>query len=505
MTKKWWVLIVLVAVLFFSFDLARTQPEMVFYGPEAISSECVETPVVLVDPLGNAHIIWVGDCGGGLFYKMVDSEGRVIIEEINVTPSTDPDWHVHQPALAMDAAGNLHVFFYSDVLYTGFNGEEYATSEELNANEVIYTKLNPLAYLAPGRGTIDDLIEIKETIISTEDFVESWPPRIAYDQASNRLHVVWLDGNEDEDLDLVYLVLDTDGDAVISPAVLTSGLFVYAEWGGPEIAVNAVGQASIIYVAAEDGGLPIRQEGEREIYYTMAAVEAGNGVTLIDDVRITDDDGHGSVKPRMALDDDGNVHVAWHDRRLYDEDQGEHEIYYSKLEPVPNEDGGEPVREPRKVAVGGDGDGEGYVNILIDQARVTANDDFRSHMVSIAVDSCGRVHVVWADARDELQYEELYYQIFDTTGDQVNQILAATRLTTDGADLDPTFRPEDPENNIYIAFFVDTLYVVFNGDYDGEDVSNIFLMLVAVDPCNADEGGGSYVFNPRICFVGQLI
>lgn len=499
MTKKRWTLVALVVAL--CLVPAIMVAQSVFFGPEAISTAGEEeTPVVVTDADGNAHIVWSSQYGRYLYYKMVDKEGNVLIEETNLTPTMESsEYHVRRPSAALDRHGRLHIVFHAWSLYTGFDGEKYTDSTELEESEVIYTQIDPSAYRAKARaaGPAGDFIVVPEKIISGEDEERSRAPNIAYDVLNDWLYVVWFNGNSNSNLATQYRVLDSSGNPVIPVITPNGGLTVNISWGEPELAVNANGQASIVYCALA-GGEITRQEESREIFYLMVTVENGTGVTLIADTRITEQDGHASVKAKLALDCDGMVHVVWHDSRLYDESlmgESEHEIYYSKLKPVPGEPAGDgaPARQV------------GSIIKLIAEVRITSDDGYQSYQANVFVDPCGRVHVVWADYRNDLNNPELYYQVFNTAGNQVNQIIGETRLTTSGDSLDPVYWLESSERTPDIAFYRDTLYVVFGGWDDEEEASNIHLMMVQVEACTSACGGKISVEAAKKCFVGQVI
>ncbi len=304
-------------------------------GPEAISTaNDEETSTVAVDIEGNAHIVWASAEGTYLFYKMVDKDGNVLIGETNLTPCTNADYyHVRRPSIVLDPSGGLHIIFHGFSLYTGLGDTEYSSRTDLDSSEVIYTKINPYNYLAGSKSGINDLIVIPETIISTDNGTKSRAPNLAMDYLNNRLHIVWFEGNDISSLSIIYLVLDLDGGTVVSETTLSSDVQVDIDWGEPEIVVDPDGNAHIVYCTGEFEG------DDREIYYTM--VSGNTGQTLIDDTMITELDGHASVRAHLAVDLQGMVHVVWHDKRLSDAGTGEHEIFYSKLDPSKDDQNGD--------------------------------------------------------------------------------------------------------------------------------------------------------------------
>ena len=96
-----------------------SSPVSTVYGPSAISGygeepPSDETPCIVIDQDGNAHIVWAGAGNGTyLFYKMVDRNGKVLIEETKLNPCAAPDdAHVRRPSIALDSSGGLHIVFH---------------------------------------------------------------------------------------------------------------------------------------------------------------------------------------------------------------------------------------------------------------------------------------------------------------------------------------------------------------------------------------------------------
>lgn len=359
------------------------------YGPEQISTGGDEEyPQIATDSKGNAHIVWSSYGTQFLFYKMVDSNGKVLIDETNLNPCDDPaDWHVRALAIAVDSEDKVHIVFHGWSLYNDFGQTGYKARMDLDSSEIIYIKINP--YLDDRDGTAADvytITEIPERIISIDDGVKSRAPNIAID-CYDRLHVVWYDGEISEGSRaeyLNYLVMDKGGAVLVSVTTL-SEVDTYTYYGIPQIDTDSNGNAHIVYCTDA-------WDSEREIYYTM--VNGTDGSTLIDDTRITDDDGHASTRPALAVDSKDKVLVVWHDRRLFDAHMGEHELFYSMLDPSLYDQNGGPA-DPSVIS-------------LISENMITGNDGYRSHRVNIAIDHEDMAHVVWTDQRD-VDSGEIYY------------------------------------------------------------------------------------------------
>lgn len=136
----------------------------------------------------------------------------------------------------------------------------------------------------------------------------------------------------------------------------------------PSCTIDNNGEVYIVWQDARDDVVGDR----REIYFKHSP---DGGETWDSDVRLTNDPGNGSSDASIAVDSNGNVHVVWHDDR-----SGSWEIYYKQS-------------QDRGVTWGPD-------------IQLTTRPDpdynpgtIESDLPSIAVDSYGRVHIVWQDTR----------------------------------------------------------------------------------------------------------
>jgi hypothetical protein len=422
-------------------------------GPEAVSTgHDEETSCVVVDAEGNAHIVWASEEGTFLFYKMVDKDGIMLIDETNLNPCALPEsYHVRRPSIALDPSGGLHIVFHGWMLYTDLGATEYETSTILVSSEVIYTKINPYDYYEGGQSDINDLIVIPETIISTEDDIKSRAPNVALDPSNSRLHVVWYEGNEElslseTSLSINYLVLDLDGNAITTEASLTSGLPLYVMWGEPEIASDPDGNAHIVYCYSTLGeDWPYN---DREIFYTMVTVTGGIAIILIDDTEITVADGHASCRPHLAVDSEGMVHVVWHDRWLSDAATGEHEIFYSKLDPSLDDQDGDSA-DPSEISV-------------ISEFQISSNNSRRSNQKNITIDEHDRIHVTWSDGDEYELDRDVYYALFDSSGDILTPVEPEMVVMSGGNGLSPIAWLYSSGRHPEIFTYCDRVYITFN-------------------------------------------
>ena len=417
-------------------------------GPEAVSTDHdEETSCVVVDADGNAHIVWASFEGTFLFYKMVNKDGIILIGETNLNPCALPDtYHVRRPSIALDPSGGLHIVFHGWTLYTDLGATEYEDITGLLSSEIVYTKINPYDYYEGGQSDINDLIVIPETIISTEDDIKSRTPNVALDPSNSRLHVVWYQGNDSSSLSINYLVLDLDGNAITTETSLTSGLQLFVAWGEPEIALDPDGNAHIVYCYSTLG--EAWPYNDREIFYTMVTVTGGLAVTLIDDTEITVADGSASCRPHLAVDSEGMVHVVWHDKWLFDAATGEHEIFYSKLDPSLDDQDGDSA-DPSEISV-------------ISEVQMSSNNSRRSNQKNITIDEHDRIHVTWSDGDEYELDRDVYYALFDSSGDILTEVEPETVVMSGGNGLSPIAWRYSSGRHPEIFTYCDRVYITFN-------------------------------------------
>ena len=163
-----------------------------------------------------------------------------------------------------------------------------------------------------------------------------------------------------------------------------------------------------------------------EVFYKMFSP---SGQVLIDDTQITPDDFENSKRPAMAVDRQGRVHLVWQDRRF----RGRNEIYYTQLDPG---------RHPQD---GTSGDGtEIFTSVEI---RVTNTADFSKHP-RVAVDSRGRIHIVWVEqSNNSVTYKQLLPDGSIAVSERVVDLLGSVPQRTL-----PTL-VLDGDDNIHIVWF----------------------------------------------------
>jgi len=471
--KRLW-LVLLLFVIFVSYlsgTAMGTDVSVVFETDVISTGHDEETPRVAVDAEGNAHIVWASQ--ENLYYKMVDEDGTVLIEETNLNPGADEPYnHVRRPSITLDGSGGLHIIFHGFNLYSDFDDpteEQYNTMTDLGYSEVIYTKVNPsLDDRSGDAAVLSDILVTPETIISTNDDIKSRAPNMALDPSADRLHVVWYEGNGRTDLAIHYLVMDLSGSVVTAETMLTDSLYVDIDWGEPEIAVDHNGNAHVVYCTDSF-------DDAREIYYTMVD---RSGTALIDDTRITADDDYSSVRATLAVDSQDMVHVIWHDKRLYDAMEGEHEIFYSKLDPSLDDQDGSSA--------------DASVISVIAEQLMTPDNDEKTNAKALFIDDYDLIHVAY-NGYGGSSYD-IYYGIFTSAGDTLNAVVPDVLVAEGDEDFIPTYWHTSSNRDPAIAISGDRAYVAFQAKefVDPDENHDIYLSILQQDATPVYDASGKW-------------
>ncbi|GEM_PF-1847220 len=356
-----------------------------------IDNRASNAPVIKTDSVGNSHVVWVdGTSGSGneeLYYTKLDRNGATLIEDIRLTNAPGSSL---APRMAIATDDTIHLVWHDT---------------RTGVSQLYYRKLD-----ANGTTLVPDTVFTAS--VRDSDFAS-----IVFDQSGN-LHVVWLNQGANGREEIYYTKLSSEGVTLVDDRVLLPnvGFFIYP----PKIAADAGGNFHMVwsesrsgtrqtYYAkfdgngnrltpndiqltavtgtnfADDPSLAVdfsqnvhvvwrdSRSGNEEIYYTKLD---SNGVTLIDDTRLTVADGP-SRSPTIVVDPSGIPQVVWHDFR---DGITNGEIYYASLNP--------------------DGTVSGTARLTVDQSR--------SESPSFTVDGAGGKHIVWVDYRDGIP--EIYYK-----------------------------------------------------------------------------------------------
>gem|GEM_PF-5985080 len=210
----------------------------------------------------------------------------------------------------------------------------------------------------------------------------------------------------------------------------------------PDVAVDSQGNVHVVFTTdsydSDDAG----------IVYTMLD---NNGNTLIDDTRLTPDDGYASKRPAIVVDSNDKVHITFKDYRPEAIGSWEQEIYYTKLDPYLDDR---------------DGDAANEAAITLVQDKMIS-DLWFDHIgyCRMGVDSDDNIHVVW-DTKEE---DEIFYAKLDNNGNK----LVGDDMFDVGADwrsfVNLAF---DSNNDVHLAW---------NGDSDTDEYETYYMMLDGSD------------------------
>jgi len=333
-----------------------------------------------VDEQGRIHVVWYDyrDRNSDIYYKVCDG-GVWGLDECIVDTDVEAIW----PALALDGAGHPHVvwadqrdgnyeIYHKNHDGTSWSGDERLTSElgdsrnpsiAIGPSEHIYIVWrderggDPRVYFRMHDGSS----WLPEENI-TPDIRSRGTPAVAVD-GFDHVHVVWFAGSQY----IRYKTFDgTNWSSAETVAIATSP---YTPNTGPNIAVDSRNVAHVVWHDRELG-----DPYDNEIYYRRFDGLIWSPVESI----WTGDDY--SYTSSVAVDDSGNIHVAWAYRL-----SGLGDIYYR-------------VR-----------DDEAWDFTI----RLTRSEAESKH-ASLAVGPDGGLHMVWWDARDPVDANsEIYYKARD--------------------------------------------------------------------------------------------
>jgi len=234
-------------------------------------------PSIATDPSGNIHIVWVDETPGNweIYYKRSTDGGS----SWTTKRLTWNAGYSYEPAIATDPSGNIHIVWV----------------DETPGNVEIYYK----------RST--DGGSSWTTKRLTWNSGDSGLQAIATDPSGN-IYVVWMDdtpGNRE-----IYYKRSTDGGSSWQSTKRLTWNAGFSQC--PAIVTDSSGN---IHVVWED-----TTPGNAEIYYKRSTDGGSTWTTK----RLTWNAGR-SIRPAIATDSSGNIHVVWNDYT-----PGNEEVYYKK-------------------------------------------------------------------------------------------------------------------------------------------------------------------------------
>ena len=323
-TSTMLICLVIIYALFFSFLIKFDENSEKFSIDLKLSGISVNTTEVVstestgnslrssidVDGAGNVHVVWddftdySGSGGNGdIFYKRWNATSSTwTITEVLSTEYTDHG--SYYPSIAVDSAGNVHVVWYSSTGYGGSGGE----------GDIFYKRWNATSSTW-----------IPTEVVSTESTSWSSLPSIAVDGAGNA-HIVWVDdtnyNGSGTDQDIFYKRWNATSSTWTITEVVSTESTSYSS--RPTIAVDGVGNA---HVAWQDDTNYNGSGSDTDIFYKRW--NATTSTWTLTEVVSTESTSY-SGYPTIAVEDAGNVHLAWFDPTNYFSSGMDDDIFYKR-------------------------------------------------------------------------------------------------------------------------------------------------------------------------------
>ncbi|MEW5801617.1 MAG: Ig-like domain-containing protein [bacterium] len=313
---------------------------------------------------------------------------------------TDDENTSDQPTVGIDSNGNLHIAWVDD----------------RDGNYEIYYKMM----------TAKRDILIDDTRL-TFDPDDSRRPSLGID-SQGKVYIAWHDRRGDTGPEIYFMKVDPslddeDGDSadpavikVISDTALTPDDGVKSSC--PVVAVDSADTIHVVWT--ED------QDGDRILYTKLDS----GGTRLIDAIVIFSGGDFWRSNPVIGTDANRNVHIAWNDNSA----TSDYEIYYKMLD-----------------AAG---------STLIEATQITSDDGSSSKRQSLAVDSQGKVILVWHDKRGsdaQIYFTKLDPHNDDQNGDAADagaiKIIPDKRLTGDDRKSNTPTVAIDRSDNCHIVWY----------------------------------------------------
>jgi hypothetical protein len=295
------------------------------------------------------------------------------------------------------------------------------------------------------------------------------------------------DGNEVNTSSTDPLFADTDFDGVSDGAEVTAGKDPLDGWDSvmtritndpdfsdtPDIAVDSDGNLHIAFM--DD------RSGRKEIYYKLLDSDFN---TLINTTVISNtSESYNKIRPNINLDSSGRAFVVWHRGNSSDSD-----VQMSRVEPA--------------LAVwNGSSAAPGVITPIINSVFLSADDGDKYLNPQAEFDGSNNLHVVWEDYNNgNIQYVKL-----DTAGAVVAGVVNVASPCSDFWHAVPDLGL-DPEGNVHIAWndSCGSGYEMFYTMLDGTDGSTLIAPTMLTDSgdayyasnrqsINVDSGGMVYI------------
>jgi len=328
-------------------------------------------PSIAVDNAKNIHVAWmdITDYDGAgtdldIFYKCWKAtSSKWMRTEVVSTESTDDS---HQPSIAVDSNGNIHIAWLDVTDYDGAGTDTDIFYKCWKATSSTWTTTE---------------------IVSTESTADSRYSSIAVDSVGN-VHIVWEEPTgyveSGEKRDIFYRCWNVSSNIWTTTEVVTTESTNTSY--EPSIALDSIGNAHVVW---GDSTNYSGSGGEGDIFYKLRNTTSNTWTTT---EVVSTESTAGSGEPSIAVDNNGNVHVVWYDHTNYGGSGTDTDIFCKHWNVTSST----------------------WTTTEVVSTESTAG----SVEPSIAVDNKGNVHVVWYDLTDYMgsgREGDIFYKRWNAT------------------------------------------------------------------------------------------
>ncbi len=263
--------------------------------------------------------------------------------------STESTNHSILPSLALDSAGNVHIAWYDLTDYAGSGTD----------GDIFYKRWEASTYSW-----------ITTEVVSTESTNHSIYPSLALDSTGN-VHITWQDytdyAGSGADIDIFYKRWEVSTSSWTTTEVVST-----ESTGDSESSSLAVDTLGDVYISWYDWTDYAGSGADIDIFYKRWEVSTSSWTTT--EVVSTESTNH-SVHPSLAVDTDGNIHIAWYDQTDYAGSGTDGDIFYKRWNASTS-------------------------TWAMTEVVSTESTDYANLIPSLAVDTLGNVHIAWDDWSD---------------------------------------------------------------------------------------------------------